>query len=76
MRRPSGGIDEFAGLSVCCMNNRSIPAMHLWPRTESWWKASDRCIPSPRLKWSRPLIQRLRELRQRGDDVGWRPVKW
>lgn len=57
------------------MNNRNIGPFNPWRQTESWWKASDRYIQAPRLQWSRPLLQRLRELRQRGSD-GLGRVTW
>ncbi|MFO1503662.1 MAG: hypothetical protein U1F39_07575 [Steroidobacteraceae bacterium] len=53
------------------MNHRTSTPLDPWPRAESWWKASDRCIRPPRLKWSRPLLKRLRELRLRCDASYW-----
>lgn len=53
------------------MSHRTPSSFDPWPRAESWWKASDRFIPPPQLKWSRPLLKRLRELRLRSDTSNW-----
>jgi hypothetical protein len=58
------------------MNTAIFSARNGWPRNESWWRTGDRCIPAPRLQWSRPLLQRLRELRSRSNGFALELMTW